>query len=32
MSNYIKRGVTVYSFKEKVTLGEMTWDGSVDNK
>lgn len=29
MSNFIKRGVTVYSFKEKVTLGEMTWDDCI---
>ncbi len=29
MENYIKRGVTIYSFKELVTRGEMTWDQCI---
>ena len=29
MDNFIKRGVTVYSFKEKVTLGELTWEDCI---
>ena len=29
MVNFIKRGVTVYSFKEKVTLGELTWEDCI---
>lgn len=29
MENYIKRGVTIYSFKERVSNGELTWDDCI---
>ncbi|MDR1904125.1 MAG: sugar phosphate isomerase/epimerase [Treponema sp.] len=29
MSNYIKRGVTIYSFKELVSEGRLTWDECI---